>query len=148
MEPGAKKAWQKTTGLIRTVACRTARVHVFRKANIPPAFKECCIDVTQYGVDGKSYNFNLPNVTGANPQVQARVAAQGATARVIAQAVKQIEQDALSDPCVVAFACDGGTHRSFACACLLASLVLPEAAIIPSTQRTINDSVNLLISLR
>ena len=91
----------------------------------------------------------MHKVTGADPVVQARIATQRATAEALLQAVLTVE---LQDPAQyrnVAFVCDGGTHRSFACGCLLVSLAYPQAAIIPSgSARTITGSNGWLLQDR
>ena len=134
-ESEAKDAWLKTQLVIQRMAQSNdnVRVYIYNRDQAQYEKGKICVDVnTTYRVNAYSNSYTMNWVTGANPFVQARIATQRATAEALLQAVLTVE---LQDPAQyrnVAFVCDGGTHRSFACGCLLVSLAYPQAAIILS----------------
>jgi hypothetical protein len=136
-------AWRRTELAIRNKATQMSdvRIYVYKLEAVPAAMGSKCIDVANtYHTDAHSAQYALKHVTGVDLRVQARLVTQVATAQAIEDAVGQIELQQNVTTREIAFACDGGTHRSFGCACLLASLAYPGAGVIPSTPRTVGDA--------
>ena len=147
----ANAAWLKTQLVIQSMARKSdnLRVYILSRRSIPSQMEDICVDVTAtYRACAKSDRYDINLATGANPSVQARIATQRATAEALLQAVLTVELQNAAQLRKVAFVCDGGTHRSLACGCLLLSLAYPRAAIIPGTPRTITDSVKWLLRER
>ena len=77
------------------------------------------------------------DVTGIDFSVMAILASQRPTALALRLAALQVAEQGLSE---IAFTCEHGTHRSVACACLLAALCYPNAYLVFHTARTIRDA--------
>ena len=147
LTPAVVAAWQRTQWAIDKCgpSGEEVKIHVFKKAELPPALESICIDVdNQYRLNGYSNQYDLGSVTGVHPNVQAKLVSQAATANAICSAVIQVEMGRGSNMCKVAFSCTGGTHRSLGCACLLASLAYPSAIIMPTSDRTVHDAQRYL----
>ena len=93
-------------------------------------------------LDARSDRFGLKNVTGVDPIVQAYLATNERTPLLIQEAVFRLQTDQYynqANRVVVDFACNHGTHRSVACAVLLAVLAYPRAKIWPCSRRVQHD---------
>ena len=115
---------------------RTLRVHACAADCIPTSWTEHYINVAGRGVDAtcpRLYEKHDRDVTGVRLEVQAKVCSQHVAIHVIADAVSSIESHQLEE---FAFVCEHGTHRSVACACLIAALVYGNAEIVLTTRRT------------
>ena len=132
-------AWKRTELVIDRMATSQVnlRVYVYKLEDIPFTMAGNCIDVhSTYPLDAHSASYNMSDVTGANPVVQAHLVTQAATAKAIEEAIIRVELQRSVAVRSIAFACTGGTHRSMGCGCLLLSLVYPRAIIVPCTPRT------------
>ena len=113
-------------------------IYVHRLCEIPQGMRSTCIDVRNTCAQSSTYH--LSEVTGANSAVQASLVTHVSTAQAIEDAVIQLELQRSSPERTITFVCDGGTHRSYGCGVILASLFYPGALIIPSTPRTLRDA--------
>ena len=150
MLPSVRAAWEETQSVIESVATETSDVRVFvqKLAQIPQPINSNCIDVHEaFPLHGGSPLYDQKVVTGANLCVQANLVTQAATARAIEEAVNRLESQMSESTRKIVFACLGGTHRSFGCACLLSALAYPRAGIVPSSERTIRDARAHLVKL-
>ena len=77
-------------------------------------------------------------ITGCNPKVHAMYIGQAATIDIMAEAIQQIQIDQLA---TYTFACRHATHRSVACAILLAMIGYPKAEIHLKTPRTKKEAL-------
>ena len=121
------------------------KIYIFRLVSIPLGMQDRCIDVASadvpdaYPLDAWSPRYNLREVSGVSLSVQAEVCTQVACAKAIEEAVVRVELQRFLSKREIAFACDGGTHRSLACGFLLHALAYPRASILPGTRRTVAD---------
>jgi hypothetical protein len=96
--------------------------------------QENVINVHSRGLDANEASlYKMSDVTGIDFAVQAKLASQSLTAEVILEACRAIEIGNLKS---FAFVCSHATHRSCACAVLLANLAYHDARIVFSTHRT------------
>jgi len=102
------------------------------------------IDVHDLGVDATprldpagAPLYEMKEVTGIDLKVQAVVATQRVAVDAIVRARDMIEEGDLHH---FAFVCSFATHRSVACAMILASFIYHEAAIVFCTRRTENSA--------
>ena len=92
-------------------------------------------------LNAKSDRFRPSDASGVYRILQAHLATDEQTPLLIREAVFRLEtdQDYNAETRVVDFACSHGTHRSVACAVLLAVLAYPRAKILPCSHRVQND---------
>ena len=77
-------------------------------------------------------------ITGCNLKVHAMYIGQAATIDIMAEAIQQIQIDQLA---TYTFACRHATHKSVACAILLAMIGYPKAEIHLKTPRTKKEAL-------
>jgi hypothetical protein len=88
---------------------------------------------------------DLKDLTGCDFAVMAHLLGQESVAVALRLAVLQIEMLSLEG---IAFTCEGGTHRSVGCACLLAAMFHQEAHVELHTHRTIAAGRKRLAEVR
>jgi RNase adaptor protein for sRNA GlmZ degradation len=117
----------------------TFRIFVYRLQEVPFDFDGIVLDVANtFPLNARSDFYDLSAVTGADLRIQAILSCQIQATHIIEEVVIAHESRVRSGlPSSIAFCCDGGTHRSFGIACLLARLVYPAASITPTTKRTV-----------
>ena len=81
---------------------------------------------------------NTRKVTGCDFIVQAMYVGQAATIEILSAAIREMELEHLNK---YTFACTHATHRSVACAVLLAMIAYPKAEIFFSTPRTKREAL-------
>ena len=86
-----------------------------------------------HGCHSDDVVYKMSDVTGIDFSVQAKLASQTLTADVIYEACRAIE---IGDLKSFTFVCSHATHRSCACAVLLAIVAYHDAQIVFSTHRT------------
>ena len=152
LPPSVAAAWKRTALVGSSMATDISlsgqpaclHIYVYRLRCVPENMKSKCIDVGDAGyqvgrqTEGRMHDH--ATVTGVNPCVQAALLCSLGTAQAIEDAIIRIEMQRSAPIRQIAFACEGGTHRSPGCACLLSSLFYPHAAIILSTRRTKDDA--------
>ena len=111
---------------------RELTLHAYAQNNLPWSYSGPYINVAQ-SLDCRSEMYDLKEITGVDFRVQAVVAAQPNTPKILLDAVQTIECENATQ---LAFLCHGGTHRSVAWCILLATLVYPRAKIHLTTKRT------------
>ena len=106
-------------------------LHAYPSSCKPPGLPYIDVDIA-IPCDARGVR-DLDQKTGCDFAVMAELARQPSVAVALRLAALQIHSMPLDE---LAFICNGGTHRSFGCACLLAALCYPEAYAIVHTHRT------------
>ncbi len=136
LDDSAKHQWALAALTFQRMATpgRELRIHAWAADR----GRQCCqcIIYVNHGphyLDMRGHGLDLHRVTGIDFCVQSVLTMHTATAAALKHAVEEIE---LGNHADVVFVCDGGTHRSLGCACLLAMLAYPGAQVLPGTSRT------------
>ena len=137
MEEDCRQLWMRVSHMIDRYGCGEAFGLTIEVRCLRDLWgRSDYIDAAK-GLNAHSYHYNSKYVTGVDRCVQAVIACQVASGRIMKEAIEQIEVDQKGkDERTVIFACEHGTHRSLGMACLLAELAYPMAWICPSSQRT------------
>jgi hypothetical protein len=139
-------AWRSATDAFDKVRRdREICLGAYATSNLPQHLSTQSVDLcSPVRPDGRPQNheYEMKDVTGLDRSVMCTLILQEDTAKALTRAVKLIEKDVyLSE---LAFTCNGGTHRSVACACLLSMLAYPNARIRLTTKPTIEAAHNVL----
>ena len=142
MHTDARNAWNVIFHMAGRYDCRERRVRIWAMKRSEfwrwPSLEEHAVDVgnpnspyyiNRYANPGVQYG----QVTGIDVEIRRSVMRQHAAALAIQQAILHIESFDLHD---LAFACDGGTHRSIALAGAMVMGIYTNGTIQPTSHRT------------
>ena len=131
-----------------TTPCQNLRIRVrlhaatsaiMMHAGAPEPDMLHAINLIRRGIDGKSAQYSLKEVTGLHFGVHQRFLVQPSVSEAVFDAILTIERNELAE---FAFYCHGGTHRSVGCACLLLIMIYPDDKLVFTTERTQRDALN------
>jgi hypothetical protein len=147
MSPETLEAWKKLETCFWAPSMvdrrRALDIYVLAKKNSPllrDANTPSVVDVHDRGLDARASTlYNMSDVTGIDFALQAVLVCQTCTPEILIDACREIETGNLFTFTLV---CSHATHRSVACAVLLAILAYPNAQICFSTSRTQRAAVD------
>ena len=126
-------AWNKLA-LCSVDRTRSPTIYVLAEDSPSVTGMANVVNVHKRGVTAQApLMYNMCDVTGLDFVVHAVLVTQTLTAEALLDACVMIET---CEPDSMAFVCSHATHRSVACAVLLAILVYPNARLALSTKRT------------
>ena len=130
--------WRQTAvvvGLNQHAAERDVTIHAYPHAQCPHMMRFIDVD-SIFQLDARGAG-DLHDRTGLHFAVMAELVYQAPTAVALRLALLEIEYLHLRE---IAFTCRGGTHRSVACACLLALVFYHRARLGFHTRRVLHDA--------
>ena len=116
---------------------RPLQIHAYQKDVAPDALQLIDVDTGIAATALGARRGPMNQITGCDLGIIAYLASQEAVSYALHLAILEVEGLELSE---IGFTCQGGTHRSVGCACLLALLFYPEAHLVFHTSNTIKHA--------